>query len=294
MPDRIFTTQQQDQGLGPTEIINTVDYNKVAEMLQQVRGEAVPAASEPMIGYAALVEAKKPDVEAAAVCEKCGSKRCSCVKAKIQARKVPKGGKCDCGKAHPCACDMAKAAMAGDDVSLGIMGELRNQRRYAMLGQYEAAARTAEAQQAYGRQVLAERQAIAEGLEALELAADTLPVDATPVASSEPKFQSVDELTASQKDRFAKWAAKQGWPSEYVEAFVTPKTAEADPFLDSIMVVASRSELDAKVRQGLIEAMCREAKLKPEQASRVQKYWSSEVGLPADWVSKLVKEPDIK
>ena len=291
MPDRIFTTQQQES-LGPTEVINGLDYNKVASMLQEVTGESVPAASEPLIGFAALVQAeKKPETpmeaEAGAGC--CEPKA---------ARKIAKDGTCPaCSKRMPCACKMAEAAMAGDDVSLGIMAEIRNQRRYAMLKRNEEQARIIAAQQQIVQQRVAERQAIAEGLDALEQAIVAVPEDkSTPVASSDPKFQSVDELTASQKDRFAKWAEKQGWPAQYVEAFVTPKTveAEADPFVDSIMVVASRSDLAAEVRQGLIEAMCKEAKLKPEQAARVSKYWSSEVGLPSDWVSKLVTEPDIK
>lgn len=293
MPDRIFTTQEQQDGLGPTQIINTVDYNKVAEMLQEFHGETVPAASEPMTGFAALVTSTKQDVESAETRPGCEPAKSDCPP-KIKARKVPKDGMCNsCNKLHPCACDMSKAAMAGDDVAIGIMSELRNQRRYAMLGQYEQELTVVTAQQQQEQQRFAERQAIAEGIAALEDAVAMLTETETPSTSSDPNFQSVDELTASQKERFSKWAEKQGWPPEYVQAFVTPRTAEED-VPEHIMVVASQKELAPEVRQGLIEAMCKEAKLKPEQASRLQKYWSSEVGLPSDWVSKLVKEPEIK
>ena len=292
MPDRVYTTQEQKQGLGPTEVINTIDRDKVAAMLQEIQGELVPAASDPLVGYAAMVEsAKKPSVP---VCDKCGSANCTCpAVASARKRKVPSGGKCvTCGTIHPCACDVGKARMAGDDIAVGVMNELRNQRRYAMLGQYEEAGRLVVAEE---QQRQAERQAIAEGLAALEEAVGTeAPAAEAAVASSDPKFKSVDELTASQRTTFAKWAEKQGWPKEYVEAFITPKTAEVDDVPEHIMVVATRKDLAPDVRQGLIVAMCREAKLKPEQASRVKKYWTTEVGMPADWVDELVEEPDIK
>lgn len=288
MPDRVFTTQEKKDGLGPPEVIQTIDVNKVAELMQGMQGQTVPQAPSGLIDLASIVQAEKKSVPA----EPAPQERA--------ASAVPTQGTCDvCGVPHPCSHDVLAARTAGNDQAVALMNEIRNQRRMAMVAQHEDAVRTAYAEQ---EQRLAERRAIAEGLDELEgvvnpdeaSEGEAEQTDATAATTDEPTFQTVDELTASQRDRFAKWAEAQGWPKEYIEAFVTPKQAEAE-IPHAIMVVASSDKLDEETKKAMISEMCREAKLKPEQAERVRRYWSKELGYPdTEWVNDLVAEPDIK
>lgn len=284
MPDRVFTTQEKKDGLGPPEVIQTIDVNKVAELMQEMQGQTVPQVPSGLIDLASIVQAEK--------------KKSVSVEPAPQARAafaVPTQGTCDvCGVPHPCSHDVLAARTTGNDQAVALMNEVRNQRRMAMVAQHEATVRTAYAKQ---EQRLAERRAIAEGLDELESVVnlhDAKQPDATAATTDEPTFQTVDELTASQRGRFAKWALAQGWPKEYIEAFVTPKQAEAE-IPHAIMVVASSDKLDKGTKKAMISEMCRDAKLKPEQAERVKRYWSKELGYPdTEWVNDLVAEPDIK
>lgn len=293
MADRVFTTKEQKDGLGPPEVIQTIDVNRVAELMAEMKGGSVPQAPSHLIDLASIVEARPRQAEAKS-CEKCGKcgDDCTCGK---KPRFVPGKGTCKtCGVPHPCSHDVLAARSMGDDQAVALMNEIRNGRRMAMVAQHEQAVRTAYAAE---QQRFAERRAIAEGLDELSRAAEGVEVSTDQQAdagSDAPEFRTVAELSTSQRDRFAKWAESQGWPKEYIEAFVTPKESEAD-VPTAIMVVASSDKLDEATKKSMISEMCKEAKLKPEQADRVRRYWSKELGYPdTEWVSDLVAEPDIK
>jgi len=292
MADRVYTTKEQKDGLGPPEVIQTIDVNRVAELMAEMKGGNVPQAPSHLIDLASIVESR-PRQAAAEVCKKCGKcgDECKCGKTRF----VPGKGTCKtCGVPHPCSHDILAARSMGDDQAVALMNELRNGRRMAMVAQHEQAVKTAYAAEQHR---FAERRAIAEGLDELSRVVDGVEEGSGQAAvaqSDAPEFQTVSELTASQRDRFAKWAESQGWPKEYIEAFVTPKETEAE-IPTAIMVVASSDKLDETTKKSMIVTMCKEAKLKPEQADRVKRYWSKELGYPdTEWVNDLVAEPDIK
>lgn len=297
MADRVYTTKEQKDGLGPPEVIQTIDVNRVAELMAEMKGDSVPQASSHLIDLASIVESQ-PRQAAAGACEKCGKSGdgCKCGKTKF----VPGKGTCKtCGVPHPCSHDILAARTMGDDQAVALMNEIRNGRRMAMVAQHEQSVRTAYAaeqqrfaEQRFAERRFAERQAIAEGLDELSSIVDGIEEDA--VQSEAPEFKTVDELTASQRDRFAKWAESQGWPEEYIEAFVTPKETEVG-IPSHIMVVASSDKLDEATKRSMIVNMCKEAKLKPEQADRIRRFWAKELGYPdTEWIADLVAEPDIK
>jgi hypothetical protein len=286
MNSRIFPTLQSEK-LDKSSVINTIDWSKFAGEMNKVAGIETENMTK--------VAAKKEEV----------------VVKKAKRVKKQYGDCPECGVGHPCSCDVVKAQEEGNEEKVAALLEIRANRRTAQIAELEEV----EAQEELNVRTAA-RSEVIDKLE--KLAEDDVDEEAedddkceecceSPCECKGKKdekcekcdkktcvcstFESVASLSAQKKAVFAKYADAMGWPREYVEA-VTASSIKLASIPEATKMVLDNKELESSAKRQIVTAMHKEAKLAPEQASRIKSYWSKELGYPdTEWIDDLVAEP---
>ena len=300
MSDRIFSSGWE--GLGGAGETQRIDWSRVNETMETLQGKSLPA-EEATIKTASKKVAPERVLKFAQVemCEECG---------------VP----------HPCTHDLVAAKLAGDEAKYASMLEARKTRRNAAIEQCEtmerAAAvkeRSALRQAIYAALEEEEQRLVAEAkkAEACKCGKKSCkcaeapakkgkaksgfcfdckkkpcvcePMEKETCTASADGFTHVAKLNGKQKQVFAAFANKHGWPKEYVEAMLAKPQTVALPEAFRKVAASKLAETD---KRDIVTAMYKEAKLSSEQASRIKAYWKDELGYQdVSWIDDLVAEP---
>ena len=306
MSDRIFSNGWENLG-GEAET-QKVDWSRVAQTMDTLQGKTLPAAKPRVKTASKDVGRKTPErVEKFAKVEMCE----------------------ECGVPHPCTHDLVAAKLAGDEGKYASLIEQRKNRRNAAIERYESMEREAAvAERSNLRRAIYAALEQEEGLVAeakckcgkggdCKCASDDKPkkgkakngfcfdcrksgdactCDKEPMeketckaSKSTDGFVSVSALDDKQRQVFAAFADRHGWPKEYVEAMFSKSTEVELP--EAFRKVAS-SKLAEADKRDIVTSMYKEAKLTSEQASRIKDYWKNELGYQdAEWIDDLVAEP---
>jgi len=287
MNSRIFPTLQSEK-LDKSSVINTIDWSKFAGEMNKVAGIETENMTK--------VAAKKEEVVA-----------------KKTKRVKKQYGDCpECGVGHPCSCDVVKAQEEGDKEKVAALLEIRANRRTAQIAELEEVEAQEElnARTAARSEVIDNLEKLAEDDEKCEKCGESPcqckceKCDESPCKCKGEKceecdketcvcstFESVASLSAQKKAVFAKYADAMGWPREYVEA-VTASSIKLASIPEATKMVLDNKKLESSAKRQIVTAMHKEAKLAPEQASRIKSYWSKELGYPdTEWIDDLVSEP---
>jgi hypothetical protein len=302
MTSRIFPTTKSKE-LENSSVVRTIDTDKLSNAINKFAGIEPSKISK--------TAAKKTDEK------------------KKPKRILRQKGDCPkCGVPHPCSCDVIEAQKAGDHQKVASLMKIRANRRMAQIENIERTIVAKEEEDLKLRTAF--RSSLFNHLQKLankETSAGVIPgvPDGTgpyggtnrcpftrrkrrPVKKvkiikkvKKAKDQNVEEACVSpekfsfaNRAKFAKYAELMGWPEEYVIAMTsTPAVSFAIP--EATKLVLSNINLEKENKKKLIVAMHKEAKLAPEQASRIKKYWAEELGYQdTEWINDLVEEPSGK
>ncbi len=323
---RVWQTRYRDGGVAPSEELPTINYDRVRDSITRLAGAVPPpptgidpAGIAPLVREAMAPKAPEYVPEASQwLPQELRPQR----RLKMASISPAALGICQepgCGLPHPCSHDIQRAQQAGDFAAVRAMNEVRNSRRFALAkAREEALAAAAEIQESFVREAAARkdrRTQVAQVLDEMEKEASG-EVEAGKggckckdgcvceggecmckngckcACTSDTKgegFKSMASLSDAERDRLSKWASKHGWAPEYAEKFFVKASPEVPDFVRKI---GANAALDEGAKKDLIIAMCKEAKLTSEQASRIKEYWGSELGYQdKDWVTDLVADP---
>jgi len=291
MTSRIFPTQKNDK-MEHSQVLNTIDVNSLSKNMDKLSG----------------IDVKMP---------KTASKD---KKEVVRKKKVimpgkdekPEGKICEaCGVEHPCSCDVSKAAKSGNKEKVAAMMEERSNRRIAKIQEIEMKEeqRAFQNRTAFRNNLLAELKNIEKDDECDEcddydddddegkvekIKKNRCPgcgrrVNKCRCSSSNSK--SLDKMSKSNKEYFARYAEAIGWPEEYVKA-ITASSIKEIKIPEATKLVLSNKKLKEDNKKQLIIAMHKESKLAPEQSNRIKAYWRDELGYQdVEWINDLVEEP---
>lgn len=288
MTSRIFPTQKNDK-MEHSQVLNTIDVSSLSQNMDKlssidVKMSKTASKEKEVTSKKKVIMPKKDEKPESKVCEACGVE-------------------------HPCSCDVTKAAESGDKEKVAAMMEARSNRRMAKIQEIEMKEEQREFQNrtAFRNNLLAELKNIDdddddecdECDDDKEEGKVKIKKNRCPGCGRRPNkcrcssnnSKSLDKMSKSNKEYFARYAETMGWPEEYVKA-VTASSIKEIKIPEATKLVLSNKKLKEDNKKELIIAMHKEAKLAPEQSNRIKAYWRDELGYQdVEWINDLVEEP---
>jgi hypothetical protein len=311
MADRIFPTNVNEDPIDSEMVFQGIDWDNFNSRLAEVK-EAKKGKGKLNDGLQAYLDKKN----ASEKCAKCDCQPCECEN--DDDKKDVKDGKKDVkdGKGasvqdiidalpeaekkklklsssivfnHPSqlSAEAVEAAIASGDEGLkNAILAARHERRVRLASKVEEMINVENEKNEKLAQRRAYREALVERVASAEKAIKTAKSKKSEkVASEEPVFVKVSELSNDAKKVFAQRAIAQGFPIEYVEAMIgTQETPDNTVEIREVM----SSELNKTVKMAAVKSMVREATLTDADYSRLIDYWVNELGYgDKEWVESL-------
>lgn len=318
MADRIFPTNVNEDPIDSEMVFQGIDWdnfnNRLAEVKEAKKGKG--KLNDGLQAYLDRKNAKSDDKEEEAgkdheAYAEDGDKKADVTdlykslspEDKAKVKKVIGGDKEDHGDetnhvikkkasvtfTHPSqlSAEAVEAAIASGDEGLkNAILAARHERRVRLASKVEEMINVENEKNEKLAQRRAYREALVERVASAEKAIKTAKSKKSEkVASEEPVFVKVSELSNDAKKVFAQRAIAQGFPIEYVEAMIgTQETPDNTVEIREVM----SSELNKTVKMAAVKSMVREATLTDADYSRLIDYWVNELGYgDKEWVESL-------